>query len=295
MYFEVDQRSKGFQWFFNFFIKLYYNYKYNKEEYQSIILLDEPGVYLHSDFQKELLEILKKISEKNKIFYCTHLENLVNPNIISIKTIKIAIREGEDIKLVNYYDFPAKSRELGDLTPLINALKLSNYPYNYINEKLILVEGMTEVVFFKLLQEKEILDKEIKIIPSGGASNLNVLLSLMIGFSNKYVLILDSDNEGKKSFEKAQNFFCKEESQKWILQEFEESGKNQLEDLYSEEFKKILQKEEKEKNLKSSIIEFYYEKEDLERRKKGLRELRKIYEKKTELYKLVKKIEEILQ
>lgn len=295
VYFEVDQRSKGFQWFFNFFIKLYYNYKYNKEEYQSIILLDEPGVYLHSDFQKELLEILKKISEKNKIFYCTHLENLVNPNIISIKTIKIAIREDEAIKLVNYYDFPAKSRELGDLTPLINALKLSNYPYNYINEKLILVEGMTEVIFFKLLQEKEILDKEIKIIPSGGASNLNVLLSLIIGFSNKYVLILDSDSEGKKAFEKARIFFGEEESEKWILQEFENPEKNQLEDLYSENFKSVLLEKNNGNNLKSSLIEFYYNKKNIERRKKGLRELRKMYEEKTELYKLIERIKEILR
>ena len=54
IHFDIDQRSKGFQWFFSFFIKLYYNFQHTDEEYQSIILLDEPGVYLHSDFQKEL-------------------------------------------------------------------------------------------------------------------------------------------------------------------------------------------------------------------------------------------------
>ena len=154
---------------------------------------------------------------------------------------------------------------------------------------------MTEVIFFKLLQEKEILDKEIKIIPSGGASNLNVLLSLIIGFSNKYVLILDSDSEGKKAFEKARIFFGEEESEKWILQEFENPEKNQLEDLYSENFKSVLLEKNNGNNLKSSLIEFYYNKKNIERRKKGLRELRKMYEEKTELYKLIERIKEILR
>ena len=122
IHFDIDQRSKGFQWFFSFFIKLYYNFQHTDEEYQSIILLDEPGVYLHSDFQKELLNILKKVSNNNKVIYCTHLENLVNPNIIPIKTIKIATRENENIELKNYFEFSNNSRNLGDMTPLINAL-----------------------------------------------------------------------------------------------------------------------------------------------------------------------------
>ena len=297
IHFDIDQRSKGFQWFFSFFIKLYYNFQHTDEEYQSIILLDEPGVYLHSDFQKELLNILKKVSNNNKVIYCTHLENLVNPNIIPIKTIKIATRENENIELKNYFEFSNNSRNLGDMTPLINALKLNSYPYNYFDKKILLVEGMTEVIFFKLLQEKGLLDKEIVIIPLGGASQISTLVSLISGLSKKYVLLLDSDNEGKKAYEKNKNMFGEYEAKNWILQKFENQEKNSLEDLYNENIRNILKEDidYSEFNIKSIVINFYYESKNTPKRIKFLRELKKIYYEKTELYNLIKKINTILE
>ena len=297
IHFDIDQRSKGFQWFFSFFIKLYYNFQHTDEEYQSIILLDEPGVYLHSDFQKELLNILKKVSNNNKVIYCTHLENLVNPNIIPIKTIKIATRENENIELKNYFEFSNNSRNLGDMTPLINALKLNSYPYNYFDKKILLVEGMTEVIFFELLQEKELLDKEIVIIPLGGASQISTLVSLISGLSKKYVLLLDSDNEGKKAYEKNKNMFGEYEAKNWILQKFENQEKNSLEDLYNENIRNILKEDidYSEFNIKSIVINFYYESKNTPKRIKFLRELKKIYYEKTELYNLIKKINTILE
>lgn len=297
IHFDIDQRSKGFQWFFSFFIKLYYNFQHTDEEYQSIILLDEPGVYLHSDFQKELLNILKKVSNNNKVIYCTHLENLVNPNIIPIKTIKIATRENENIELKNYFEFSNNSRNLGDMTPLINALKLNSYPYNYFDKKILLVEGMTEVIFFKLLQEKGLLDKEIVIIPLGGASQISTLVSLISGLSKKYVLLLDSDNEGKKAYEKNKNMFGEYEAKNWILQKFENQEKNSLEDLYNENIRNILKEDidYSEFNIKSIVINFYYESKNTPKRIKFLRELKKIYDEKTELYNLIKKINTILE
>lgn len=297
IHFDIDQRSKGFQWFFSFFIKLYYNFQHTDEEYQSIILLDEPGVYLHSDFQKELLNILKKVSNNNKVIYCTHLENLVNPNIIPIKTIKIATRENENIELKNYFEFSNNSRNLGDMTPLINALKLNSYPYNYFDKKILLVEGMTEVIFFKLLQEKGLLDKEIVIIPLGGASQISTLVSLISGLSKKYVLLLDSDNEGKKAYKKNKNMFGEYEAKNWILQKFENQEKNSLEDLYNENIRNILKEDidYSEFNIKSIVINFYYESKNTPKRIKFLRELKKIYDEKTELYNLIKKINTILE
>ena len=297
IHFDIDQRSKGFQWFFSFFIKLYYNFQHTDEEYQSIILLDEPGVYLHSDFQKELLNILKKVSNNNKVIYCTHLENLVNPNIIPIKTIKIATRENENIELKNYFEFSNNSRNLGDMTPLINALKLNSYPYNYFDKKILLVEGMTEVIFFKLLQEKKLLDKEIVIIPLGGASQISTLVSLISGLSKKYVLLLDSDNEGKKAYEKNKNMFGEYEAKNWILQKFENQEKNSLEDLYNENIRNILKEDidYSEFNIKSIVINFYYESKNTPKRIKFLRELKKIYYEKTELYNLIKKINTSLE
>ena len=150
---------------------------------------------------------------------------------------------------------------------------------------------MTEVIFFKLLQEKKLLDKEIVIIPLGGASQISTLVSLISGLSKKYVLLLDSDNEGKKAYEKNKNIFGEYEAKNWILQKFENQEKNSLEDLYNENIRNILKEDidYSEFNIKSIVINFYYESKNTPKRIKFLRELKKIYYEKTELYNLIKK------
>ena len=238
IYFPLDERSKGFQWFFNFFIKVRYNWKYNSDDkYGSIILLDEPGVYLHTDFQKELTKVLNQISKnKNKVFYSTHLENLVDPDCIPPKLIRIAKREKEKVKLYKYNECSDDTSELGELAPLINAFKLKSYPSSFRNEKIILTEGPSEQSFFKLLQESKLLLDKIIIIPGAGCSNLSTLISLISGFSEKYTVLLDGD--AKKDFEKYKEEFGEEEARKWILHHIEGSEKSELEDYYSEGVKK---------------------------------------------------------
>ena len=98
--FPVNMRSKGFQWFFNFFIKMKYNWKHtDDEDYGSIILLDEPGVYLHTTFQSELVKVLRDLSKNNIIFYTTHLENMVNPKVVKIAEINVAKRNNEIVTI----------------------------------------------------------------------------------------------------------------------------------------------------------------------------------------------------
>ena len=178
--FPVSMRSKGFQWFFNFFIKMKYNWKHiNNEEYGSIILLDEPGVYLHTTFQTELIKILKELSKVNKIFYTTHLENMVNPKVIKINQIHIAKRKNEKVLLERITKIE-DNKNLGEITPIINALKINNFPLLHFNEKVIITEGMTDKIFLEMLKEIDLLDKNIKVIPGTGVSNLSTLITIKL-------------------------------------------------------------------------------------------------------------------
>ncbi len=265
IFFPIDERSKGFQWFFNFFIKTRYNWKYNNDkEYGSIILLDEPGVYLHTEFQKELAKVLREVSlNKNKVFYSTHLENLVDPEVIPPKLIYIVKRENEKVEISKYNDCKDDTSELGSLAPLINAFKLKSYPITFRKEKIILTEGPSEQSFFKLLQEGDFLVDEIIVIPGAGCANLSPLISLISGFSDKYTLLLDGD--AKRYFDKYEREFGEEESKKWILHYIMGSEKSELEDYYSEGMKKVLRDyvnpskvDEKKFDYKSAVQKFYY-------------------------------------
>ena len=256
--FNIEDRSKGFQWFFNFVIKVKYNHKYVELNEGSLFLLDEPGSYLHTNSQYELLKNLKDISKSNIVIYCTHLENLVNPSLINPKNIEIVRRKKEKI-LIENFAFSKIGKDNGSLAPIYNALKLNNFPLDFYNKNVILTEGMSDYLFLKLLQEKiKFSDREMILVPGFGADQLTNLLSLITGLSKNYTLILDGDDKGKESFEKYKGIFGEYESKKWIVHDLKE-GRNDLEGHYTEKMKEILLNYSSY-DLKNAMINFYYEK-----------------------------------
>lgn len=292
--FPVNMRSKGFQWFFNFFIKMKYNWKHtDDEDYGSIILLDEPGVYLHTTFQSELVKVLRDLSKNNIIFYTTHLENMVNPKVVKIAEINVAKRNNEDVTIEKITKID-DNKNLGEITPIINALKIDNFPLVHYNEKIIITEGMTDKIFLNLLQEAELLDKSIKIIPGSGVSNLGTLISLSIGITSKYVVIFDSDKAGREHFENYKKNFGDEESKKWILHKLAEKKEDVvLEDYYSNEMKEIIEKYTDKKEHKTGLLNFYYNR-GLEDKQKFSDELKKLNKKDKGIYMLLEQIKKRL-
>ena len=292
--FPINMRSKGFQWFFNFFIKMKYNWKHtDDEDYESIILLDEPGVYLHTTFQSELVKVLRDLSKNNIIFYTTHLENMVNPKVVKIAEINVAKRNNAIVTIEKITKID-DNKNLGEITPIINALKIDNFPLVHYNEKIIITEGMTDKIFLNLLQEAELLDKSIKVIPGSGVSNLGTLISLSIGITSKYVVIFDNDKAGREHFENYKKNFGDEESKKWILHKLAEKKEDiVLEDYYSNEMKEIIEKYIDKKDYKTGLLNFYYNR-DLEDRQKFSDELKKLSKKDKGIYILLEQIKKRL-
>ena len=288
--FPVNMRSKGFQWFFNFFIKMKYNWKHtNDGDYRSIILLDEPGVYLHTTFQSELVKVLRDLSKNNIIFYTTHLENMVNPKVIKIAEVNVAKRNNEVVTIEKITKID-NNKNLGEITPIINALKIDSFPLIHFNEKIIITEGITDKIFLSLLQEIELLDKSIKVIPGSGVSNLGTLISLSIGVTDKYTVIFDNDEAGREHFENYKKSFGDEEARKWILHTIAERKDNVvLEDYYSDEMKEILEKYTNKGEYKTGLLNFYYNRSS-DDKEKFFDELRKLSKKDKCIYILLEQI-----
>lgn len=66
----LTSRSKGFQWFFSFWV--WFEAIKKTERTPFVFLLDEPGLHLHEDAQKNLLDFLQGLSEEYQIIYTTH-------------------------------------------------------------------------------------------------------------------------------------------------------------------------------------------------------------------------------
>lgn len=66
----LENRSKGFRWFFSFWV--WFEAIRKTEETPFILLLDEPGLHLHEDAQEDLLRFMEELSSRYQIIYTTH-------------------------------------------------------------------------------------------------------------------------------------------------------------------------------------------------------------------------------
>lgn len=256
--FNIGERSKGFQWYFNFIIKLKFNSKYKIDPTKAIYLLDEPGSYLHSSAQEELIKVLRDISDTNIMFYCTHSQYLLKPDIINLSNINICEKKNGEIEYTKFNSYKSKKTR-GALSPLYDALHLSNVDSNFNNKNVVITEGITDYYLMKLLfKYNENFDYDhLILIPGFGAMQLTELISMSIALSNKYLVLFDNDPEGRKAHTKYTKDFGQFESLNFKLY----SGINnfQLEDFIVEEDKLRIMDKYNSKDFKLTIPELYFD------------------------------------
>ncbi|MBU3821509.1 AAA family ATPase [Flavobacteriaceae bacterium XHP0103] len=252
--FNVSERSKGFQWFFNYMIKLKFNPRYTKTQENSIFLLDEPGSYLHSSAQTELLKELKSVSEKNTIIYCTHSQFLLNPDDIKLGSIKIAQKQDSKIELDLFGQYKSEKNS-GALSPVYQALQL-NSANDYIGD-VIITEGITDYYVLKMMQENWNFPKpNTKIIPGSGSGSSTNLISFALGFTNNFKIIFDNDRAGHQASTKYVKEFG--ETIENYFHFYHESKKNfKLENHFSKKDQDRLLKITNSKSLKRAIPILY--------------------------------------
>ena len=218
-YFDVCERSKGFQWFFNFQMKLKFNPKYQHTTDGAIYLLDEPGSYLHSSGQTRLLATLREISSTNTILYCTHSQHLLDPEQLNIGQTRIVEKKHSRIDVIPFGS--AGSGHQGALSPLFDALHLHTGVFNREMKRIVITEGITDYYLFRMLTDYRIATDSsahiLDFIPGAGAQHLRELISMAIAWSEDYLVFLDNDKEGRKARDRYNAFFGPKEASKIVL------------------------------------------------------------------------------
>jgi len=252
--FNVSERSKGFQWFFNYMIKLKFNPRYKVKKENSLFLLDEPGSYLHSSAQSELLKELKSVSEKNTIIYCTHSQYLLNPKTIKLGSIKIAEKENSTINLIEYGKYKSKD-DRGALSTVYQALNV-NFTNDFVG-KIVITEGITDFYFFDLLNKYTKNFKiNFKIIAGAGSGNSTNLISVGLSFSENFVVLFDND-EGAKALKKYKKEFGESIMNHFYL--YDSEKRFALEDFISEKDKLKLSEITQTDDIKRALAILYYD------------------------------------
>ena len=201
-----EYRSDGLKWFLTFLI----NFKAKSEDIDNyILLIDEPGLYLHPKGQKDVLFEIESLSAKNQIIFTTHQTFLINKNYS--ERIRIIFREIERKGETARKSFLAskvtnkisKKNILGD-SLLRESLGFTVSDISPINEKNILVEGVFDKDVFLIANKYwKIIDlNQISIIPCYGAPKISIHSSLYRSNDLIVVCFYDSDQPGRSAFSK---------------------------------------------------------------------------------------------
>lgn len=190
-YYEPRQRSKGRQWHLAFYVKVTAR---SKDNFTNVILIDEPGLFLHAKAQKNILKKLEKCSELMDLIYSTHSPYLIDVEKLNrVRLIEKSKKEGTRISKIH-----AKA-DKETLTPILTAIGEDLSQGIRVDKKnSFVVEGISD--YYYLHAFKKLLDSDIEfnIIPGCG-DNIPAIGSILFGWGLDPYFILDSDKQKLKN------------------------------------------------------------------------------------------------
>ncbi len=204
---DYDERSNGLKWYLSTFIQLLYmKKKLNENMENHIIVMDEPGIYLHPNAQKEVVKLFYElIKRENQIIYTTHSPFMLDIN--ALQNIRAVIKDEDGFTHIynKITTIPNSSNSKYDtITPITNAIGL-NLNYNMgpsFDKKNIIVEGITDYFYLQSYFKCKTEDEVPNIIPSTGADNVLAIASVLFGWNCEFNILLDQDDKGRSVYDR---------------------------------------------------------------------------------------------
>jgi len=237
---EFELRSRGLQWFFSFY--LVFSVESDKEHKDCILLLDEPGLTLHPNKQKDLIHFFNTLSEINQLFYTTHLPFLVDHNNIN-RIVGVFVDKKGVSKATNDLTKIDKGDSSKSIQPVNAAIGISASESLLYNCQIVIVEGISDQFYLSIVKSYLISEglikpkKELVFLPVKGTKSIPSTVSIIQGskFELPYVIV-DSDEQGKKRAEDLKNGFYHKEKNKIIeIKDITKVDDSEVEDLFSKE------------------------------------------------------------
>jgi hypothetical protein len=194
---NLDERSRGFRWFFSFFVTFAADTKGGSAE-NAVLLLDEPGLYLHASSQGDLLSYLRR-EITNQCVYTTHSPFMVPVDDLAlIRTVQIDVDVGTTVS-----DTPTGDDRT--LFPLQAALGFSLAQSLFMGPKNIVVEGVTDYWYLSSIAEylrsvrRPTLPADLVITPAGGAQKVSYMVALLSSQRLKVLVLLDGEMQANRT------------------------------------------------------------------------------------------------
>lgn len=242
---RIGTRSRGFIWFFSFLAWFFQQQKSGKP---IILLLDEPGVFLHASAQKDLLRFIEKeLNGHHQVVYTTHSPFMIGAEHFgrvrmvcdhSMNNGKAYTKEQEGTKV---FSDPTLA-DADSLSPLQATLAYQSM-HNFASSNTLAVEAVSDMFYLQgmtdLLQraEKTGLSEQWALTPVGGIDKVSAFTAL-VGAQTQMNLVVLIDYQ-KKDQEKIENL-CKQkllkQSRVFTFADFTGTAEADIEDMFDPEF-----------------------------------------------------------
>jgi predicted ATPase len=184
----LGTRSRGFVWFYSF---LAWFDQQQRTGTPLILLLDEPGLFLHGRAQADLLRYIEQeLKETHQVIYTTHSPFMVDPT--RFERVRIVQDKSMDAEqpLPEEEDGTKVITEVLDATedslfPLQGALGYDIYQTLFVGPNSLIVEGVSDLLYLQTIsallnsEGRTSLSPKWTITPVGGADKVPTFVALM--------------------------------------------------------------------------------------------------------------------
>lgn len=194
---NLDERSRGFRWFFAFYIIFAADTR-GGNAVGAVLLLDEPGLHLHVKSQGDLLTHMRT-DFTNQIIYTTQSPFMVPPDAFNIvRTVNIDAVRGTFVT-------DAPSGDSSTLFPLQVALGYELSQTLFDGQSSLIVESVSDFWILSPINTHlaaggiATLPDELTIIPAGGALKISYLAALLASEALTVLVLLNDDRASRET------------------------------------------------------------------------------------------------
>ena len=243
--YEPSYRSMGRQWHFAFYTKVSAYAKF-EGKVPNVILIDEPGIFLHAKAQKDILKTMETAAETVQVVFSTHSPYLLEAD--KLNRVKLVLKDAKKGTTVCNKVHAGADKET--LTPIMTAIgsELSAGIAGFEKENNVVVEGASDVYYFNAFK-KLLRKEEINFIFGGGSGNMPNIGAILQGWGARVVYLCDNDDGGKNGVKNLKDswFVCDED----IL--YVSDSKGSVEDIFSQDdFIKVVLKDHEDVSYSGS-------------------------------------------
>lgn len=259
----LGTRSRGFVWFFSF-LAWYSDLLQNNQP--MILLLDEPGLFLHAKAQEDLLQYFEsQVKGKHQLIYTTHSPFMVDSRhfdrvrIVEDKSIDSDVQLPLDKQGTKVYTNVLEVSE-DSLFPLQGALGYEIHQTLFVGPHCLIIEGPSDLLYIQsingILERKgrEGLDSRWTLTPVGGADKVPTFVALLGGQKNLNIAtLIDIDKDNAQSVENLYKSKLLAKKNVLTFAEFVQNNSADIEDMFENDFYLQLVNSEYSKSLSKKI------------------------------------------